>query len=654
MSTPPPDSPGLEVQKDSDEESAGGESDGQLELPDPGDGEGGSADGTREFLFQEFMDPVHQFVLFTERELEVIGHPAFQRLFRVYQLGQTHLVFRGATHHRGDHALGATAAAERLIAAVERSFMRDKVLTARHGARAANRSQPAPPVPVPDWKLDSPLKPCEITFFRLAVLLHDIGHVAAGHTLEDELGLLETHDSYKRLEYIFDREVWSGVNITEPTNCVPEKRTLRQLVDDLFREDAAQTGLGVPATEILFWIIAKDREAKKLAANKDVAIRMTLLEDLVGNTVCADLIDYLERDWRNIGKSKTLDPRLLEYLEIRTRVRTGESYLVVNLRSTPHGGLRKDAVSAIIELLEHRYHLWEVALLHKTKLAATAMLERAVSERADQHGLFVTTDAAGDTIEKILLNNIVETSDTEVYAALSNADWRPNPRARHKKAKSLDRESSPGQDLFWRLQHRILHKQVLAIEDHPAASETSLHLAPLDGPRQDKLEAAKRRLEGLRILELDFEAFPGAFAMHIVPFGLGKKIARVRVLYEGNVYRLDQLDDQARHALSGGHLDAQLKRSEKLWRATLFAAPEVRDSIEEAGLIGVLSQVFRRGVLGISEDGDLSRQAREVDNNERLSYTLENEFKQAPSKVARDTPQMSYPTGFLGLRAYYS
>ncbi len=531
--------------------------------------------------------------------------------------------------------------------------MRDKVLRERHDARAANRSQPAPPVPVPDWKLDSPLKPCEVTFFRLAVLLHDIGHVAAGHTLEDELGLLETHDSYNRLKYIFDRDMWSGVNITEPNSCVPEKRTLRQLVDDLYREDADQTGLSESATEILLWIIAKDRKAKELAANKDVAIRMTLLEDLVGNTVCADLIDYLERDWRNIGKSKTLDPRLLEYLEIRTRVRTGESYLVVNLRSTPHGGFRKDAVSAVIELLEHRHQLWEVALLHKTKLAATAMLERAVSERAYQHGLFVT-DAADDKLEKILLNNIVETSDTEVYTALRNADWRPHARSRRKKTGSFDGESNPGQDLFWRLQHRILHKQVLAIEEHPAASEISLNLAPLDGTRQDKLQAAMRRLEGLRILELDFETFRGAFAMHIVPFGLGKKIARVRVLYEGNVYRLDQLDDQARYALSGGNLDAQLKRSEKLWRATLFAAPEVRDSIEKAGLSEVLGQVFRRGVLGISEDGDLSRQAGQIDNNERLSYTLENEFKQEPSQAARNAPQMSYPTGFLALRAYYS
>ena len=45
--------------------------------------------------------------------------------------------------------------------------------------------------------------------------------------------------------------------------------------------------------------------------------------------------------------------------------------------------MRADAVTAIFELLESRYQLGEVALSHRTKLTASAMLERFIAEIAD-------------------------------------------------------------------------------------------------------------------------------------------------------------------------------------------------------------------------------------------------------------------------------
>ena len=46
-----------------------------------------------------------------------------------------------------------------------------------------------------EWRRAEPLFPQEVAFVRLAALLHDIGHLAAGHTFEDELGLLDKHDA---------------------------------------------------------------------------------------------------------------------------------------------------------------------------------------------------------------------------------------------------------------------------------------------------------------------------------------------------------------------------------------------------------------------------------------------------------------------------
>ena len=61
---------------------------------------------------QELFLPVSGFVWFYPEEVKVINHPAFQRLGRINQLGQAYLVFRGATHKRIEHALGAVHIAQ--------------------------------------------------------------------------------------------------------------------------------------------------------------------------------------------------------------------------------------------------------------------------------------------------------------------------------------------------------------------------------------------------------------------------------------------------------------------------------------------------------------------------------------------------------------
>src|SRR5260370_9005700 len=45
---------------------------------------------------------------------------------------------------------------------------------------------------------------------RLAAPLHDVGHIPAGPTLEDELGLLPHHDAPRRLGLVVDRRSWHG------------------------------------------------------------------------------------------------------------------------------------------------------------------------------------------------------------------------------------------------------------------------------------------------------------------------------------------------------------------------------------------------------------------------------------------------------------
>lgn len=121
----------------------------------------------------EFFLPISGFVWLFPEEVAVVNHPAFQRLGRIYQLGQSYVVFRGATHKRLEHVLGALNVVQRMIAAVQTNS--DKFLG--------------------DATWAPPLTEQESRFVRLGTLLHDIGHIAAGHTVEDELQLVSKHDA---------------------------------------------------------------------------------------------------------------------------------------------------------------------------------------------------------------------------------------------------------------------------------------------------------------------------------------------------------------------------------------------------------------------------------------------------------------------------
>ena len=145
----------------------------------------------------ELFIPIHGFARFTEEEMALINHPAFQRLGEIYQLGQAHLVFRGATHKRIEHVLGTVCVVQEMIDAVRDSYNRLQ----RNDDDGLRRG------------LCKPLSEVECIFTRVAALLHDIGHLPAGHTFEDELklfGKYGKHDCVRRLVLILDKKNWMG------------------------------------------------------------------------------------------------------------------------------------------------------------------------------------------------------------------------------------------------------------------------------------------------------------------------------------------------------------------------------------------------------------------------------------------------------------
>lgn len=167
---------------------------------------------------------------------------------------------------------------------------------------------------------------------RMAALLHDIGHIPFSHTLEDEHIVLEKHDRPQRLNAAL------GMLKAELTSDVAE---------------AVER-----ATPILYAISGDENEQPNWK------------RDLVGNTVCADLLAYITMDatWTGIEK-RSGHYRIYEYFH-----RSGDDLCI---KLTKGGSLRTDIVSAIMDLLEMRYALTERVLFHHAKCVASGMLARA-------------------------------------------------------------------------------------------------------------------------------------------------------------------------------------------------------------------------------------------------------------------------------------
>ena len=270
-------------------------------------------------------DPLFGDVRLTDYERLVLNTPEMQRLRYVKQLGLTNLVYPGAEHTRFSHALGCVYRTEQMLRSIEDI----------NGVRIDRNTR---------------------LVSRLFALIHDVTHVAYGHTIEDELAIFERHDrNAKRIE---------------------------RLVLD--------------AKSALSTLLSSNPEGQEARAHfdRDASIqKRSAITELVSGSTGADVLDYIDRDAFHCGLDHRIDSAIFRQLHLQSPPGSQDERLISLLYGRE--GPRIDREYAVESLLSERYALFLKVYCHKRKHAASALLDRALSV-----ALFGGAKKAGPEIEE--------------------------------------------------------------------------------------------------------------------------------------------------------------------------------------------------------------------------------------------------------------
>jgi HD superfamily phosphohydrolase len=257
------------------------------------------------------LDPVHKDLRLTDYERSIINCKEFQRLRYLKQLGFTYLVYTGAEHSRFSHALGTMHIASKILSSIEErgdtSFSNDEKL-----------------------------------LVRCYALVHDITHIAFGHTLEDELGFFPRHDNNR------DR--------------------LQRIVLD----ESSQIGACLRSTDY-------GQEVLKYMDSGTFSRPYEWVKELVEAPFGADVLDYIDRDSFYCGLDHRVDGAIFRRLSVKPRSQSNatDRHFLTKLHGSH--GFRIDAEFSIESVLRERFALFMKVYSHPTKIAASAMLGKVLS-----------------------------------------------------------------------------------------------------------------------------------------------------------------------------------------------------------------------------------------------------------------------------------
>ncbi len=281
--------------------------------------------------FKLLNDPIYGFITIPNTLIfDLIEHPYFQRLRRISQMGLSHLVYPGAHHSRFHHAIGCMYLMQKAV----------RVLRFK-GIEITDEEENA---------------------LYIAILLHDIGHGAYSHALENSIVSAINHETI-------------SLKFMEVLNV----------------EFNFQLSLAIA--------IFEGKHPKKF------------LYQLISSQLDMDRLDYLKRDsfYSGVAEGNINSDRLIVMLNVK------DNELVME---------EKGIYSVEKFLVARRLMYWQV-YLHKTGLAAELLLV-TILKRAKELALKKVYLFASEPLKYFLYQTIKTTNFDEetlkIFAQLDDYD----------------------------------------------------------------------------------------------------------------------------------------------------------------------------------------------------------------------------------------
>jgi hypothetical protein len=173
--------------------------------------------------------------------------------------------------------------------------------------------------------------------------------------------------------------------------------------------------------------------------------------------------------------------------------------------------------------------------------------------------------------------------------------------------------------------------------------------------RKNAKAAPANRNSVLRTLEQDFGLPRGSLAMYC-PVGMNRKIAEVQIAVGDEIERFCDYEAKHDRLLAGGHLDAQLRRFDRLWRVHFFIDRRVKEDFKDR--IFLLQQAVDKLALGNivdDESGELvavsmAQSLAQLKGSPWNGYSVSTTALSA--KSGRVTAPDRYPLGAPSIRAF--
>jgi HD superfamily phosphohydrolase len=384
----------------------------------------------------KFQDDVWGQIKLNDLERDVIDTPEFQRLFRTSQLGFVDLVYHTANHTRGAHCIGACHIADRLISRLveNTSELYQEYEADCPGLYADFEISPTERVLI---RLGALVH--DISHLPLS---HDLEKKSHKIFCEDNkelklrswYGHYDKHDDYESNPLLFvllcdhENSVLARVirhyskrfyadlqkdaklndrrhghisgfvelvhrmlgNNFAPENNEwdPEKDLLPQLLFHLLVYEKPEKADN-PIIEIMTrfagvkekWHLGPKSLSEADAKSWHNSWYQPFRHDIIGNTLSADLIDYLTRDPRRLGTHRGVDLHLLSYYALvnpQQEAPLKRYRCAIDLHDHKRGTTRTFLLNDLFRLLDLRQDIHEKAAMHRVVQSANAMLARGL------------------------------------------------------------------------------------------------------------------------------------------------------------------------------------------------------------------------------------------------------------------------------------